>query len=137
MNMDPWVSILPALVGGGGLGGLVGAFASRRKTGAEAEHEEAEADKLATEAARQAVMILTDSVINPLREQVETQRTQIAYLERQQERYFAATSYIRSLCHWLDPAVRAIEPDYMAEHPKPALPDILREQIEPGTASRS
>ncbi|NMM98166.1 PRTRC system protein E [Bifidobacterium sp. DSM 109959] len=128
-----WSTLILALVSGGGLGGVVTLIATRNRTRAETEHESAEADKLATEAAHQAVTILTDSVIRPLREQVDLQEAQIDHLEKQQERYFVATGYIRSLCHWLDPAVRAMEPDYMAQHPKPALPDVLREQIAPET----
>ena len=82
-----------------------------------------------TDVAHQAVEILTHDVITPLREQLDAQQEQINHLEHRQTLYFAAVGYIRALCHWLDPAVSAIEPEYMKAHPKPHLPDGLREDI--------
>lgn len=62
-----WTSLLVALVGGGGVGAIIGAVSSRRKDTAQI--------------AAQACDILTDSVIKPLREQVDSQESQIRHLE--------------------------------------------------------
>lgn len=128
-SADFWNGLILALIGGSGFGGIIGAIAAREKTSAEAAHYKAETEKLTADAAKQAVDILTANVITPLRSQVESQANQINQLEAEQKVYFKAVAYIRALCHWLDPAVAAIEPEYMAKHPKPSLPDELRDQI--------
>lgn len=64
---ESWTSLLVALIGGGGVGTIIGAVSSRRKDTADI--------------AAQACDILTDSVINPLREQVDEQEGQIEHLE--------------------------------------------------------
>lgn len=114
-----WTSLLVALVGGGGVGAIIGAVSSRRKDTADI--------------AAQACDILTDSVIKPLREQVESQESQIQHLEDQQHKYFALTAYTRSLFHWLQTFCEIIEPDFLANHPKPHLPDELRADVAPET----
>ena len=86
MNLD-WNMLLATLLGGGGIGAVIGAISSRRKDTADI--------------AAKACDILTDSVIKPLREQVESQEEQIQHLESQQRKYFALTAYTRSLFHWL------------------------------------
>ena len=65
-----WTSLLVALVGGGGVGAIIGAVSSRRRDTADI--------------AAKACDILTDSVIKPLRDQVESQEEQIQHLEVQQ-----------------------------------------------------
>ena len=70
-----WTAFVVALVGGGGVGAIIGAVSSRRKDTADI--------------AAKACDILTDSVIKPLREQVDEQEGQIEHLERQQRKYFA------------------------------------------------
>lgn len=117
-----WTSLLVALIGGGGVGAIIGAVSSRRKDTADI--------------AAQACDILTDSVINPLREQVDEQEGQIEHLEKQQRKYFALTAYTRSLFHWLQEFCEIIEPEFLARHPKPSLPDELRADIAPETFSR-
>ena len=114
-----WTSLLVALVGGGGVGAIIGAISSRRKDTADI--------------AAKACDILTDSVIKPLREQVESQEEQIQHLESQQRKYFALTAYTRSLFHWLQTFCEIIEPDFLANPPKPRLPDELRADIAPET----
>lgn len=109
-----WTSLLVALVGGGGVGTIIGAISSRRKDTA-------------------ACDILTDSVIKPLREQVESQEEQIQHLEDQQRKYFALTAYTRSLFHWLQQFCEIVEPDFLKRHPKPHLPDELRADVAPET----
>lgn len=68
-----------------------------------------------------------------MREQVESQEEQIQHLESQQRKYFALTAYTRSLFHWLQTFCEIIEPDFLANHPKPRLPDELRADIAPET----
>ena len=114
-----WTSLLVTLVGGGGVGAIIGAISSRRKDTADI--------------AAQACDILTDSVIKPLREQVDEQEGQIEHLEKQQRKYFALAAYTRSLFHWLQTFCEVIEPGFLANHPKPHLPDELRADIAPET----
>lgn len=117
-----WTAAIVALAGGGGVGAIIGAVSSRRKDTADI--------------AAQACDILTDSVIEPLREQVDEQEGQIEHLEKQQRKYFALTAYTRSLFHWLQEFCEITEPEFLARHPKPSLPDELRADIAPETCSR-
>lgn len=117
-----WTSVIVALIGGGGVGAIIGAVSSRRKDTADI--------------AAQACDILTDSVIKPLREQVDEQEGQIEHLEKQQRKYFALTAYTRLLFHWLQEFCEITEPEFLARHPKPSLPDELRADIAPETISR-
>lgn len=114
-----WTAFVVALVGGGGVGAIIGAVSSRRKDTAQI--------------AAQACDILTDSVIKPLREQVDSQEEQIQHLESQQRKYFVLAAYTRSLFHWLQTFCEIIEPGFLANHPKPHLPDELRADIAPET----
>ena len=82
-SQEFWTAVIVALVGGGGVGAIIGAVSSRRKDTAQI--------------AAQACDILTDSVIKPLREQVESQEEQIQHLESQQRKYFALAAYTRTL----------------------------------------
>lgn len=116
-----WTTVITALVGSGGVGAIIGAVSSRRKDTAQI--------------AAQACDILTDSVIKPLREQVDDQEEQIEHLERQQRKYFALASYTRRLFHWLQELCEITDPAFMARHPKPGLPDELRADIAPETVA--
>lgn len=118
-SQEFWTAVIVALVGGGGVGAIIGAVSSRRKDTADI--------------AAQACDILTDSVINPLREQVDEQEGQIKHLEKQQRKYFALTAYTRSLFHWLQEFCEIIEPEFLKRHPKPHLPDELRADVAPET----
>lgn len=118
-SQEFWTAVIVALVGGGGVGAIIGAISSRRKDTADI--------------AAQACDILTDSVINPLREQVDEQEGQIEHLEKQQRKYFALTAYTRSLFHWLQEFCEIIEPEFLKRHPKPHLPDELRADVAPET----
>ena len=117
-----WTAFVVALVGGGGVGAIIGAVSSRRKDTADI--------------AAKACDILTDSVIKPLREQVDEQEGQIEHLERQQRKYFALAAYTRHLFHWLQEFCEITKPAFLARHPKPSLPDELRADIAPETISR-
>ena len=114
-----WTAVIVALVGGGGVGAIIGAISSRRKDTADI--------------AAQACDILTESVIKPLREQVESQEGQIQHLETQQRKYFALAAYTRQLFHWLGLFCEIVEPEFLARHPKPHLPDELRADVAPET----
>lgn len=121
-SQEFWTAVIVALVGGGGVGAIIGAISSRRKDTAQI--------------AAQACDILTDSVIKPLREQVDEQAGQIEHLEKQQRKYFALAEYTRRLFHWLQQFCEVVDPDFLERHPKPHLPDELRADIAPETFSR-
>lgn len=153
-SQEFWSAVIISLIGGGGIVGAIITAWSNRRSEAQDEHERAEADKLAAEAAETAVHILTDSVIQPLREQVESQGAQIQHLERkqaeqaknleakqknleeQQKKNLVVTTYTRSLFHWLQEFCEIVEPEFLARHPKPRLPDELRPDIAPETVGK-
>ena len=120
------IAVVTGLLGGGTVSGLVTAWFSRRKTAAEAA-------SIIAEASKRALDTITDSVIEPLREQVEYQERQIGHLEEQQEKYFIAVAYTRRLMHWLQSFCEVVEPDFLLRNPKPSLPDELRPDIAPET----
>lgn len=125
-SVEFWSALILALIGGGGLGGLVGAWSNSRKT-------EADIDGITADAADKAVKILTDSIIDPLREQVTYQEEQIRHLEEVQRKYFKAVAYVRGLSHWLQSFCAVAEPEFLKRHPKPSLPDELRPDVAPET----
>ena len=153
-SQEFWSAVIISLIGGGGIVGAIITAWSNRRSKSQDEHEQAEADKLAAEAAETAVHILTDSVIQPLREQVESQGAQIQHLEKkqaeqarnleakqknleeQQEKNLVVTTYTRSLFHWLQQFCEIVEPEFLARHPKPHLPDELRPDIAPETVGK-
>lgn len=125
-SVEFWSAVILALLGGGGVGGMVGAWSNRRKN-------EADIDDITADAADKAVKILTESIISPLREQVTYQEEQIRHLEDVQRKYFKAVSYVRSLYHWLQSFCEVVEPEFLERHPKPSLPDELRPDVAPET----
>ena len=125
-SVEFWSAVILALIGGGGIGGLVGAWSNSRKN-------EADIDSITADAADKAVKILTDSIISPLREQVAYQEEQIRHLEEVQRKYFTAVAYTRSLFHWLQSFCEGTEPEFLKRHPKPSLPDELRPDVAPET----
>lgn len=129
-SVEFWSALILALIGGGGLGGLVGAWSNRRKN-------EADIDGITADAADKAVRILTESIIDPLREQVAYQAEQIRRLEEVQRKYFKAVAYVRSLFHWLQSFCELVEPEFLKRHPKPSLPDELRPDVAPETITES
>lgn len=153
-SQEFWSAVIISLIGGGGIVGAIITAWSNRRSEAQDEHEQAEADKLAAEAAETAVRILTDSVIQPLRAQVESQGAQIQHLEKkqaeqaknleakqknleeQQKKNLVVTTYTRSLFHWLQEFCEIVEPEFLARHPKPRLPDELRPDIAPETVGK-
>lgn len=153
-SQEFWSAVIISLIGGGGIVGAIITAWSNRRSKSQDEHEQAEADKLSAEAAEAAVRILTDSVIQPLREQVESQGVQIQHLEKkqaeqaknleakqknleeQQKKNLVVTTYTRSLFHWLQQFCEIVEPEFLARHPKPRLPDELRPDIAPETLGK-
>ena len=135
-SQEFWSAVIISLIGGGGIVGAIITAWSNRRSKSQDEHEQAEADKLSAEAAEAAVRILTDSVIQPLRAQVESQGSQIAKLEDKQRKYFALTAYTRSLFHWLQQFCEIVEPEFLTRHPKPHLPDELRADVAPETLGK-
>lgn len=135
-SQEFWSAVIISLIGGGGIVGAIITAWSNRRSEAQDEHEQAEADKLSAEAAEAAVRILTDSVIQPLREQVESQGSQIQHLEEKQRKYFALVAYTRSLFHWLQQFCEIVEPEFLERHPKPHLPDELRADVAPETLGK-
>lgn len=135
-SQEFWSAVIISLIGGGGIVGAIITAWSNRRSKSQDEHEQAEADKLAAEAAETAVHILTDSVIQPLRAQVESQGSQIVKLEDKQRKYFALTAYTRSLFHWLQQFCEIVEPEFLTRHPKPHLPDELRADVDPETLGK-
>lgn len=125
-NAEFWSALILALIGGGGIGGLVGSWSSHRKN-------EADIDSITADAADKAVSILTDSIISPLREQVTYQENQIRHLEDVQRKYFKIVAYVRGLSHWLQSFCEVVEPEFLKRHPKPSLPDELRPDVAPET----
>lgn len=125
-----------ALLSGGGIVGTIITVVVGRRTNSQDARDSAEADKLAAEAADAAVHILTDSVIKPLRDQVDSQEKRIKELEVHQHKYYILSAYTRSLFHWLNELCEITEPSFLKSHPKPHLPDELREDIAPETIKR-
>lgn len=153
-SQEFWSAVIISLIGGGGIVGAIITAWSNRRSEAQEDRDGAEADKLAAEAAETAVHILTDGVIQPLREQVESQGAQIQHLEKkqaeqaknleakqknleeQQKKNLVVTTYTRSLFHWLQEFCEIVEPEFLARHPKPRLPDMLRPDIAPETVGK-
>ena len=67
-SQEFWTSIILALIGGGGVGGLVGAWSNRRKT-------EADIDGITADAADKAVKILTQSIMTRCRSRSPIRRS--------------------------------------------------------------
>lgn len=68
-----------------------------------------------------------------LKKQIDAQDEKIDKLiesrDRLQYTNDIETSYIRALGHWLSQFCEIIEPEFLLRHPKPSLPDELRDRI--------
>lgn len=128
MNMQIIVTIVSSVLGSGAVTAVVTALLYRRKTKAETANIIADASAKALEA-------LNADLITPLRGQIDYQEQQIRHLEEQQEKYFLAVAYTRRLFHWLQDFCELVEPEFLARHPKPSLPDELRPDIAPETVA--
>lgn len=108
--------ILTAIIGVGGvaLGGLITWLANRRSGLA---------------GAYQTLV----SAQGEMKRQIDAQDQKISALiknrDAMQYTLDLETGYIRSLGHWLAQACEIIEPEFLENHPKPSLPDDLRDRI--------
>lgn len=110
------MEILTAIIGVGGvaLGGLITWLANRRSD---------------LTSAYQALV----SAQGDMKRQIDAQDQKIAVLikHRDELQYTIdlETGYIRALGHWMSTFCGFIEPEFLENHPKPSLPDDLRDRI--------
>lgn len=110
------MEIITAIIGVGGiaLGGLITWLANRRSdlTGAYQALVSAQGD---------------------MKRQIDAQDQKInALIKNRDELQYTIdleTGYIRALGHWVSLVCEVIEPDFLENHPKPSLPDDLRDRI--------
>lgn len=108
--------VLTAIIGVGGmaLGGLITWLANRRSN---------------LTSAYQALV----SAQGEMRRQIDAQDQKInALIKHRDELQYTIdleTGYIRALGHWLSKFCEIIEPEFLEDHPKPSLPDPLRDRI--------
>lgn len=126
MSEEIIIAIVSGVFGGGAVTSLVTALLSKRKTNAETA-------SIIAEASQKALDTVKTDVIQPLREQIDFQEEQIRHLEGVQRKSFIMTRYTRDLFHWLQSFCEIVEPGFLAQHPKPSLPDELRPDIAPET----
>ena len=110
------MEILTAIIGVGGvvLGGLITWLANRRSD--------------LTRAYQELVSAQGD-----MKRQIDAQDQKIDTLIKHRDvlQYTIdlETGYIRALGHWLSQFCEIIEPEFLENHPKPSLPDALRDRI--------
>lgn len=108
--------ILTAIIGVGGVvfGGLITWLANRRSD---------------LTSAYQALV----SAQGNMKQQIDAQDQKISALiknrDMMQYTIDLETGYIRALGHWLAQFCEIIEPEFLESHPKPSLPDELRDRI--------
>lgn len=108
--------ILTALIGVGGvaIGGLITWVMNRRSD---------------LTSAYQALV----SAQGDMKRQIDAQDQKInALIKHRDELQYTIdleTGYIRALGHWLSQFCEIIEPEFLENHPKPSLPDELRDRI--------
>lgn len=108
--------ILTAIIGVGGvaLGGLITWLTNRRSD---------------LTSAYQALV----SAQGDMKRQIDAQDQKISALiktrDAMQYTIDLETGYIRALGHWLAEFCEIIEPEFLENHPKPSLPDDLRDRI--------
>lgn len=110
------MEILTAIIGVGGvaLGGLITWAANRRSD---------------LTSAYQALV----SAQGDIKRQIDAQDQKISVLikrrDEMQHTIDLETGYIRALGHWLSQFCEVIDPEFLENHPKPSLPDDLRDRI--------
>ena len=110
------MEILTAIIGVGGvaLGGIITWLANRRSD---------------LTSAYQALV----SAQGDMKRQIDAQDQKISVLikhrDEMQHTIDLETGYIRALGHWLSQFCEIIEPEFLENHPKPSLPDDLRDRI--------
>mgnify|MGYP000287888833 FL=1 len=110
------MEIITALIGVGGvaLGGFITWLVNRRSD---------------LTSAYQALV----SAQGDMKRQIDAQDQKInALIQHRDELQYTIdleTGYIRALGHWLSQFCEIIEPEFLENHPKPSLPDDLRDRI--------
>jgi hypothetical protein len=110
------MEILAAIIGVGGvaLGGLITWLAHRRSD---------------LTSAYQALVSAQGDMKRQLDEQDQKISALIKNRDELQYTIDLETGYIRALGHWLAEFYEIIEPEFLENHPKPSLPDDLRDRI--------
>lgn len=110
------MEIITAIIGVGGvvLGGLITWLANRRS-----DLTSAYQDLVSAQGGMKQQIDAQDQKINEL----------IKHRDVLQYTIDLETGYIRALGHWLSQFCEIIEPEFLANHPKPSLPDDLRDRI--------
>lgn len=108
--------ILTALIGVGGvaIGGLITWLANRRSD---------------LTSAYQALVSAQGDMKRQIDAQDQKIDTLIKHRDELQYTIDLETGYIRALGHWLSQFCEIIEPEFLENHPKPSLPDDLRDRI--------
>lgn len=115
-KIETMTDILTAIIGVGGvaIGGLITWIANRRSD---------------LTSAYQALV----SAQGDMKQQIDAQDQKIdALIKNRDELQYIIdleTGYIRALGHWLAKFCEIIEPEFLENHPKPSLPDNLRDRI--------
>lgn len=110
------MELLTAIIGVGGVavGGLITWLANRRSS---------------LTSAYQALV----SAQGDMKRQIDAQDQKINMLIKHRDSLQYTidleTGYIRALGHWLSKFCEVIEPEFLENHPKPSLPDELRDRI--------
>lgn len=110
------MEILTAFIGVGGvaLGGLITWVANRRSD---------------LTSAYQALVSAQGDMKRQLDAQDQKINALIKHRDELQYTIDLETGYIRALGHWLSQFCEIIEPEFLEIHPKPSLPDNLRDRI--------
>lgn len=108
--------ILTAIIGVGGvaIGGLITWIANRRSD---------------LTSAYQALVSAQGEMERQIDAQDQRIDTLIKHRDALQYTIDLETGYIRALGHWLAQFCEIIEPEFLENHPKPSLPDDLRDRI--------
>lgn len=108
--------ILTAIIGVGGvaLGGIITWLANRRS-----DLTSAYQDLVSAQGDMKRQIDAQDQKINAL----------IKHRDALQYTNDLETGYIRALGHWLSKFCEIIKPEFLENHPKPSLPDDLRDRI--------
>lgn len=110
------MEILTAIIGVGGvvLGGLITWLANRRSD---------------LTSAYQALVSAQGDMKRQIDAQDQKIKELIEHRDVLQYTIDLETGYIRALGHWLSKFCEIIEPEFLENHPKPSLPDDLRDRI--------